>query len=141
MGKALALRLSSVRLHAYIRPFSGARPWPFCSSRSGGPALKRSLGSALLSALFRCRTRPFRQCCFPPQPLLIHRPPSGRRHALPVAAEASLVTPHGPANPHQFVRQRYRRFVLTNTRGRFGRPALQRGHSLRRFSLTALGGQ
>lgn len=64
-------------------------PWPFCSSRSGGQAFKRSRGSSLLSALFRCRTRPFRQCCYSPRPLLVTRSPSGGRHALSVATEAA----------------------------------------------------
>lgn len=120
MSKAYLLPLSSARLHSYIRPVMGACPGPFCSSRSGGQAFNRSRKSSLLSALFRCRTRLFRQCCYSPQPQENHHtflitPPSGGLYALPVNIKTPLMAPHLPANPYQLVGQGNSRFVVGDT--------------------------
>jgi len=73
-------------------------------------------GRLLLSALFRCRTRLF-------DSLASHHnhwksnadtAPLGGSCTLPVAIEASLMAPHGPADPHQLVRQRHGGLVMAD---------------------------
>ena len=49
---------------------------------------------------------------------------------MPIAIEAPLMAPHGPADPHQFVGQGYRSLVVADARRRCHGPALQRKRSI-----------
>ena len=56
---------------------------------------------------------------------------------MPIAIEAPLMAPHGPADPHQFVGQGYRSLVVADARRRCHGPALQLRQLFRGACLTA----
>lgn len=103
MSKAFPT-LSPVRLHSYIRPSMDITVRATLWFAQRGPSVQSITRISIVIGLAPLQDSPV-------PTVSLFTTTTGKPAALPVAAEAPLMTPHRPADPHQLVGQRHGRLA------------------------------